>query len=277
MRSRWQRSVLLLSLIALLFSAAAIALEYWPSPNEIEWMTLDVALERAKETESRVYVDVYADWCVPCRRMDREVFQNDTVRSILQESIIPVRVNLDSEMGQRLTREFAIAGVPTSLILNHQGQEAKRRVGGMSARQFLTWLRDPVESVFASWQPYVFAKMTAEESRRPLLVLAMKDKGNFESLEQAFKKSSTREFIGKSFVPALLIESVEQQRAVLESFGSTVIQDQTAGTLLVFEDGVREIARIPLTMQMLWSEAEFIQALLPYTESSVMREPSTTR
>ncbi|MBE0558488.1 MAG: thioredoxin family protein, partial [Proteobacteria bacterium] len=191
--------------------------------------------------------------------------------------VIPARVDLDSELGRRVRTEYSISAVPTSLLLNDLGQEAKRRVGGMSADQFLAWLKDPKESVFASWQPYAFAQMTAKESHRPLVVLVIKDKSEFEILESAFGKASTQEFIQNAFVPTLLVESVEADKRIIDGFGGTVIPNQTLGALLVFEEGSREVARVPVTMRIVWSESEMMQTLLPYSGSRAARPSASLR
>lgn len=277
MTSRRPGPVLFPALGAVVFACVALTLEYWPSSNAVKWVELETALLRAEEAGGRIYVDIYADWCIPCRRMEREVFQDDSVRSVFGPSLIPVRVDLESELGERIKREYSINGIPTSLILNKQGQEAKRRVGMMSPKQFLAWLKDPVQSVFASWQPFVFARLTAQEGGKPLLVLAIKDKSNLELLEKAFAKPSTQEFVSETFIPALLVESVGGDKAFLDEFGGKVIPEQTLGALLVFENGLREIARIPVTTKMLWSDSDIMQTLLPYTESSRQRSPAARR
>lgn len=55
------------------------------------------ALEKAKAEPRLIFVDMYADWCVPCRVMDKNVYMNPTVASILNKKFYPVKLDADSE------------------------------------------------------------------------------------------------------------------------------------------------------------------------------------
>jgi thiol:disulfide interchange protein len=49
---------------------------FWIHAQAIEWMTFEQALEAQKETPKKILVDVYTDWCGPCKLMDKKTFQN---------------------------------------------------------------------------------------------------------------------------------------------------------------------------------------------------------
>ena len=40
---------------------------------------------------------MYADWCIPCRVMDKNVYMNPTVASTLNKKFYPVKLDVDSE------------------------------------------------------------------------------------------------------------------------------------------------------------------------------------
>jgi thioredoxin-related protein len=60
-------------------------------------MDYSVALEKAKTEPRLIFVDMYADWCVPCRVMDKNVYMNPSVASKLNKKFYPVKLNVDSE------------------------------------------------------------------------------------------------------------------------------------------------------------------------------------
>ena len=63
----------------------------------VQWMDYSVALEKAKTEPRLIFVDMYADWCVPCRVMDKNVYMNPSVASKLNKKFYPVKLNVDSE------------------------------------------------------------------------------------------------------------------------------------------------------------------------------------
>ena len=71
----------------------------------------------------------YASWCGPCKILSK------TLSSI--ESPIAIE-EIDIEANSELTQQFNVRGVPT-LVLLEDGVELKRKVGVISAEEFLRW------------------------------------------------------------------------------------------------------------------------------------------
>ncbi len=67
------------------------------SQSLVQWMDYSTALEKAKTEPKLIFVDMYADWCIPCRVMDKNVYMNPTVASILNKKFYPVKLDVDSE------------------------------------------------------------------------------------------------------------------------------------------------------------------------------------
>jgi thiol:disulfide interchange protein len=63
----------------------------------VQWMDYGAALEKAKTNPKLIFVDLYADWCVPCRIMDANVYNNPTVASILNTKFYAVKLDSDSQ------------------------------------------------------------------------------------------------------------------------------------------------------------------------------------
>ncbi len=68
-----------------------------PAPKLVHWMDYTEALEKAKNGKKLIFVDLYADWCVPCRVMDKNVYSNPTVAALLNNRFIPVKLDADSQ------------------------------------------------------------------------------------------------------------------------------------------------------------------------------------
>jgi len=93
--------------------------------DRVNWTPYDETLMEKAVTESKpVIMDVYADWCIPCRQMDKEVFTDSEVVS-LSESFIMIRLDITRKIpGQdEIRRKYSIEGAPTNIFFNKNGKE----------------------------------------------------------------------------------------------------------------------------------------------------------
>jgi thiol:disulfide interchange protein DsbD len=98
-------------------------------------------LQRAKDMEMPVVIDFYADWCIPCKELDRYTFSDDQVAQ-QAKNFITIKADLThyaSEQTNALRERFKIKGVPTIIFLTVEGVELKdlRLSGFEEADQFL--------------------------------------------------------------------------------------------------------------------------------------------
>lgn len=68
-----------------------------PKPAMVHWMDYTEALKTAKKTPKLIFVDLYADWCIPCRVMDANVYSDPSVASLLNTRFLPVKLDADSQ------------------------------------------------------------------------------------------------------------------------------------------------------------------------------------
>lgn len=90
-----------------------------------------------------VLVDVYADWCGPCRLMTPLVEQ--LARELAGRAIV---AKLDADVSPRSVRALGVRGIPTLLVF-HRGREVDRQVG-MASRQRLVGMIDAAAAVPAA-------------------------------------------------------------------------------------------------------------------------------
>lgn len=102
---------------------------------------LQQALDQVKG--QAVLIDVYADWCVACQPIEKEVIPRADVQAGL-DNITRIKLDLtEYEASQDLVlKEWQILGPPTMIFLDEQHQEQRdmRLTGTFSAEQLLSRL-----------------------------------------------------------------------------------------------------------------------------------------
>jgi len=63
----------------------------------VKWMDYNAAFEQAQKDPKLVFVDLYADWCIPCRVMDKNVYSDPIIARLLNTLFYPVKLDVDSQ------------------------------------------------------------------------------------------------------------------------------------------------------------------------------------
>ena len=65
--------------------------------QNIEWMTLAQAIEAQKIEPKKIFMDVYTNWCGPCKLLDKNTFQNPDVSRYISEHFYAVKFNAEGQ------------------------------------------------------------------------------------------------------------------------------------------------------------------------------------
>lgn len=123
MPTRWT-ATLIRALI--LLAGTSLAARAQPQPS-IAWVNdWSGALETAEAQKRPLLIDFYADWCKPCRAMDKSVWTDGTLIAAT-ERVVPVRIDLDKN--RKLVDRFKVRGIPAMVFLDPWGNEIGRAVG----------------------------------------------------------------------------------------------------------------------------------------------------
>jgi thiol-disulfide isomerase/thioredoxin len=90
--------------------------------------SLDKAKKLAASQKKFIFVDVYADWCMPCKQMASEVFYKREIAEKMNTFFINVKIDADRDDNSVFTR-YGIEGLPTTLILDSTGAVVFRNMG----------------------------------------------------------------------------------------------------------------------------------------------------
>ena len=104
-----------------------------------KWETnFEAAQQKAKDAGKTLVIHFYADWCGPCRNMERDVLNAPEVSAALEDRVVGVKVN--SDLRKDLVGRFGVTSLPTDIILSPTGATLSRSVGSPGRSGYLARL-----------------------------------------------------------------------------------------------------------------------------------------
>lgn len=84
---------------------------------------------KAEKENKLIFMDAYAEWCGPCKKMAKDVFTQKEVGDYFNAKFINVKMDMEKGEGIGLSSEFGIQAYPTLLFINAAGDVVHRAVG----------------------------------------------------------------------------------------------------------------------------------------------------
>jgi thiol:disulfide interchange protein len=156
-----RRDPLLLLIVAALLLALRVVLGFHEAPRQspaeagplsgadlVHWRTLEAAVAEARATDRPLLYDFTAEWCPPCRLMQRQVFADPQAAAEIESRFVPVRVlDRQREEGRNAPRvdslqaRYRVNAFPTLVVAGVDGREVTRIEGFMGREATLGQLR----------------------------------------------------------------------------------------------------------------------------------------
>lgn len=84
-----------------------------------------------------VFILVHASYCAVCKKMLTTVFPQKEVGDYFNKKFNNVQVDIESEEGKRIVKEYAISGTPTLLFLAPDGKVISKTIGFHSKEELI--------------------------------------------------------------------------------------------------------------------------------------------
>jgi len=127
----------------------------------IKWAkNFDDALAQAKESKRYAMIDFTADWCIWCKRLDSDVYGDETAAKAIDAAVVSVKVDTESEEGKPIADRYKamIQGLPTILFVDEKGDVVGRMVGYKPATEFVKSVSETIKTakefpeLLAAWK-----------------------------------------------------------------------------------------------------------------------------
>lgn len=99
--------------------------------------SMSSVMEKANRDNKAVFIDVYADWCVPCKIMDEEIFALKPTADYMNKNFINVKVDAEKGNGPNIAALYGVYVYPTLLFVDSKGRVLERMDGSLSNSELL--------------------------------------------------------------------------------------------------------------------------------------------
>lgn len=111
--------------------------------SHLAWIQYpQVALVQGQKKARPLLVRFVAPWCGVCTRMEREIFSRPDVIAAIDQSFVPLSVDVTRSSNGPFANRYEIQYLPTLLVLTPDGREIARSSGMMTGPELLQWLSD---------------------------------------------------------------------------------------------------------------------------------------
>lgn len=101
---------------------------------EQDW---DKALKEAREQHKLVFLDAYASWCGPCKRLKKKTFTDKAAGEFFNKHFVNVAVDMEKGYGPTLLRQYGVTAYPTLIITDASGNIVAYTRGYIRPRQLI--------------------------------------------------------------------------------------------------------------------------------------------
>lgn len=103
--------------------------------------TFNEALAQAEKDKKLVFLDIYAVWCGPCKRLKATTFKDPAVGEYFNKRFVNIAIDGEKGEGPALAQKLKLTAYPTLYVLDAKGNLVRKIVGYRTAEQLLAEIK----------------------------------------------------------------------------------------------------------------------------------------
>ena len=116
--------------------------------------TFAQALAKAKAEGKPLFVDFYAVWCGPCKKMEKQIFTQPEVGEYFNKHFIALQLDAEKPENVDVAKTYKVEAFPTLGIFDGEGKALSINVGYMNAQELMAIAKTAVVEVKGFEQLY---------------------------------------------------------------------------------------------------------------------------
>lgn len=152
-----------------LFSACLFLLTINVQAEGIDFFhgTWAEALEEAQKQDKIIFVDAYAVWCGPCKKMSQNVFPDKRVGDFYNKNFVNLKMDMEKGEGLEFRKKYPVSAFPTLFYIDYTGEIVLQTKGARNVDGFIELGKSALGKIDRS---HLYAEAYENGDRSPELV-----------------------------------------------------------------------------------------------------------
>lgn len=95
------------------------------------------AQAKAQAEGKLIFVDAFAEWCGPCKRMAAQVFPDPKAGEYFNANFVCLKIDMEKEANADFATKFPVSAYPTLMFIDEKGTIAAKQVGALDVKGLL--------------------------------------------------------------------------------------------------------------------------------------------